>query len=146
MNKTMKADSTQPIAAPGKCHYCFMPLDDVAQLHRIEDCNKFLYGEAAVFMGGARMSIEERALDYVERRGLIYSRQHPTDQQALEQEQAEKALAQRITDFAKSEFPREREEAVRQFARTMHSRLGLDEYRMRALIAEVFTELFNKPL
>jgi hypothetical protein len=43
-----KADSTQPIAAPGKCHYCFMPLDDVAQLHRIEDCNKFLYGEAAV--------------------------------------------------------------------------------------------------
>jgi hypothetical protein len=51
-----------------------------------------------------------------------------------------------MADFAESEFPREREEAARQFARTMHSRLGIDEYRMRALIAEVFTELFNKPL
>ena len=44
-----------------------------------------------------------RALEYVERRGLIPSKMHPTDREASEQEYQEKALARTLADFAASE-------------------------------------------
>jgi hypothetical protein len=93
-------------------------------------------------------TVEERALDYVERNGLIYSKQHPTDQQALEQEQAEKSLAQRITIFAKSEFPREREEAVRQFIEKVRAKTmeHFENDIWTSADAEVFKEMFGKEL
>jgi hypothetical protein len=134
-----KADSTQPIATPVTVEERKEYSGDVPTMSGGTEVG-YWYERYAVRDAGGKL-LCEGIRDEAEARHIATC---INSHAALAQQVAD--LQAEVARLRESEFPREREEAARQFARTMHSRLGLDEYRMRALIAEVFTELFNKPL
>jgi hypothetical protein len=95
------------------------------------------------------MSIEDRAREWMDKNTSMRLTTEPEyGIPAIELNRRYTRLQQRLIDFAKSEFPREREEAVREFiekwrAKTMEH---FENDIWTSADAEVFKEIFGKDL
>jgi hypothetical protein len=94
------------------------------------------------------MSIEDRAREWMDKNTSMRLTTEPEyGIPAIELNRRYTRLQQRLIDFAKSEFPREREEAVREFIQDLEDH-GHDfcSQSYSECRADVFKEIFNKPL